>query len=249
MITISIVLAIVAAIRWKHRTQAQRFTRWWFGAAALWIAWAFLYFEWNAIEHCSRPPALVANRPIVCIGDSLTDGMRPDRGYPDQLKAMVSVPVVNCGFSGISTSQGLGQMERVLGHDPQVVIIELGGHDFLKGYSRQSTKANLLKMIRQCRDHGAEVVLMEIPRGFIFDPYASLEREIAYQEDLELVPDTWLRQIVIMGPASLPGLWMPESRLSDDGIHSNPKGSFSIAKHVLRALHRMYGDKILAAKE
>lgn len=137
-------------------------------------------------------------------------------------------------------------MERVIEHNPQVVVIELGGHDFLKGSGRQATKENLTAMIRECRRNGAEVVLMEIPRGFIFDPYASLEREIAYQEDVELVPDTWLRQIVIMGSASPLGMLMPEWRLCDDGIHSNQRGSKSIAKHVAVALHEMYGDQVLA---
>jgi lysophospholipase L1-like esterase len=62
------------------------------------------------------------------------------------------MPVVNLGFSGISTSQGLGQLPRVLDHDPQVVVIELGGHDFLKGKSRTATKKNLEKMIEACRE-------------------------------------------------------------------------------------------------
>ena len=86
---------------------------------------------------------------------------------------------------------------------------------------------------------------MEIPRGFIFDPFASLEREIAYQHDVQLISDTWLRQIVVMSPVAPPGRWMPASQLSDDGIHSNPRGSKAIAEDVADALRSMYGDEVL----
>ena len=244
MLFFCLLLAGVAATQYRQRGLPRR-SKWWLGPALLWFAWGFLYWEWESIERCGRKTVYVANRPVVCIGDSLTEGMLPDHGYPEQLKSMVRNPVVNLGFSGISTSQGLGQMERVLGHRPLVVVIELGGHDFLKHLGRSSAKENLVEMIRLCRAQGAEVVLMEIPRGFLFDPWARLEREIAYEQDVQLVSDTWLREVVLLGPAAPPGRWFPEWRLSDDGIHSNPQGSRSIARHVAEALHEMYGDPIL----
>ena len=85
---------------------------------------------------------------------------------------------------------------------------------------------------------------MEIPRGFIFDPFWALEREIAYETDVQLVSDTWLRKIVLMSPYAPPGRWMPNSRLSDDGIHSNARGSEMIARHVAGSIRLMYGDSI-----
>jgi lysophospholipase L1-like esterase len=175
--------------------------------------------------------------------------MRPDRGYPEQLKGMLSVPVINLGMSGITARQALGQMDRVLAENPQVVVIELGGHDFLKGHGRLATKQNLSAMIDRCRAGGAEVVLMEIPRGFIFDPYASLEREIAFEKDVQLVPDTWLRQVVILGPVFPLGRWFPDQRLSDDGIHSNRRGSEAIARRVAAALRKMYGEDVLKVSQ
>ena len=242
MILFGVVLLLVAFSRYKqyHRTSPRL---WIYTTLLVWAAWGAMVFEWRQIENCGRDLTLNAKRPIVCIGDSLTQGMLPDHGYPEQLKSMVRVPVVNLGFSGISTSQGLGQMGRVLGHDPQVVIIELGGHDFLKGKSRASTKQNLIEMIDRCRAADAEVLLFEIPRGFIFDPFASLEREIAYEKDVQLLSDTWLREIVLLSPIAPPGRWMDkESQLSDDGIHSNTRGSRAIAERVKVALKKMYGD-------
>ena len=249
MLALGVVLAGVAAIRFKYRKQPDAAPRWWIGAGVLWLAWAGVLVEWKAIGRCDSALAFNPNRTVVCIGDSLTDGLLPDHGYPEQLKAMVNVSVVNLGFSGMSAAQGLGQMKRVLAEDPQVVVIELGGHEFLRGHGRKATKRNLTGMIKECRVGGADVVLMEIPRGFIFDPYASLEREISYEQDVQLVPDTWLRQIVIFGPAAPPGRWIPGSQLSDDGIHSNRKGSQAIAKHVLAALKQMYGSQIVAPEQ
>lgn len=245
MIVLGCVMLLVVAIRIRyrhHRLHDRRFAG--FCVAALWGCWGWMFYEFHAIANSSRTLVLDPARPVVCLGDSLTQGMIPDRGYPGALEAMIRVPVVNRGFSGIATSQGLGQMDRVLADHPQVVVIELGGHDFLKGHSRAATKANLLKMIQTCRDHDAEVILMEIPRGFIFDPFASLEREIAYEQDVQLVADTWLRQIVVMSPVAPPGMWMPKSQLSDDGIHSNPAGSKAIAVRVAEALQKMVGDDI-----
>ncbi|ELP34236.1 GDSL-type esterase/lipase family protein [Rhodopirellula baltica] len=211
---------------------------------ALIATWTWFYVEWQVIQNCGRELTFDPSRSIVCLGDSLTDGMLPDHGFPDPLSEMLKVEVINLGTSGIATSQGLGQMQRLFSHDPQLVIVELGGHDFLQGKSRDQTKANLLQIIEQCRLRNAEVVLMEIPRGFMFDPFWALEREIAYETDVQLVSDTWLREIVLMSPYAPPGRWMPDSRLSDDGIHSNARGSKAIAQHVANAIHQMYGDSI-----
>ena len=57
---------------------------------------------------------------------------------------------------------------------PQVVVIEPGEHDFPKSHARARVKSNLLQMIPLSRDQVAEVVLMEIPCGYISDPFTWL---------------------------------------------------------------------------
>ncbi len=139
----------------------------------------------------------------------------------------------------------MNRLERIARANPQVVVIELGGHDFLHGRSRAATKKNLQRLITACREMDAEVVLMEIPRGFITDPFAGLERDLARENDLELVPDSAIRQLVLWSPVSPPGMWMPNSHLSDDGIHTNARGDTFVARYVANALERMYGSPIL----
>ena len=126
--------------------------------------------------------------------------------------------------------EAIGSLPSLIKANPQVVVIELGGHDFLKGYSRAATKENLEKIVDTCRSIGAEVIVMEIPRGFITDPFAALEREMARQKSLELIPDTAIRRLVLWSPHAPPGMWLrPESRLSDDGLHPNAQGNRMLA--------------------
>ena len=131
--------------------------------------------------------------------------------------------------------------------NPQVVVIELGGHDFLKGYSRAATKTQLTTIIDSVRRIGAEVVLVEVPRAFISDPYWGLEREIARQEDVELVPDTAMRRIFLRSTVFPPGTWLGPPFLTDEsGIHPNERGNQMLAEYVAAALVRMYGPQIRA---
>lgn len=218
----------------------------WWPVVALWMAWGLATLQWHAIATCSRPAPFDPSRSVVCIGDSLTSGLLPDPGYPAQLQKMIRCPVSNLGQSGITSEDGLTRLSRVAELKPpaQAVVIELGGHDFLKGWPRATTKQNLKDAIAYCRALGAEVLLMEIPRGFMTDPYWGLEREIAHETDVHLVSDSAIRQLVLWSPVAPPGMWLPGSHLSDDGLHANPRGSEYLARHVAQALRRMYRTEI-----
>ncbi|MCL4190864.1 MAG: lysophospholipase [Thermoguttaceae bacterium] len=218
--------------------------------ALLWLAWVALAADWHRSSHTSRSPVLDRQRPVACLGDSLTAGMVRDSAYPDHLARRLTVPVLNFGREGITSEDGLERLPLLLEHRPQAVVIELGGHDFLYRRSRAAAKANLARIIEQCRQACAEVVLVEVPRGFVTDGYRGLERELAREYDLELVSDTAIRQIVLMSPYAPPGMWLaPDRRLSDDGLHPNPRGSRLLARRVAAALQRVYGDEILRISE
>jgi hypothetical protein len=88
-------------------------------------------------------------------------------------------------------------------------------------------------------------VILEIPRAHMSDPYWGLEREIARQEDVELIPDTAMRTIFLRSPTFPPGSWRGEPYLTDEtGIHANARGSQILAESVAEALQRMYGPRI-----
>ena len=114
----------------------------------------------------------------------------------------------------------------------------------MRGRSRAATHVVLERIITRLRDAGIEVVLMEIPRGFLTDPYAGLEREIARQYDLELISDSAIRQLVLFSPYAPPGMWIGGRHLSDDGLHPNSRGNAHLANCVARSLSRIYGQAI-----
>lgn len=213
--------------------------------AIVWLAWAGLAWDWQRGSHANRPISPLDRRPIICIGDSLTS-YPPHGGYPKVLGRLVSVPVINLGAPGITSAEALKQVPKLTAMRPQAVVIELGGHDFLKDTSwlktksRAATKRNLEKLIDAARSVNAEVVLIEVPRGFIVDPFAGLERELAREHDLELISDAAIRNLVLWSPYCPPGAWTGGPYLSDDGLHPNERGDEYLAGVVVKSLLRLF---------
>ncbi len=238
-----ITLLSVWHARRREPTTSRRFA--WLSSLVLWIAWGGMTIDWYVAAHCRHPVVFRPDRPLICFGDSMTS-LGVFGGYPRNLQGLISIPVVNLGVSGISAKQTAGEHLLELARlNPQVVVIELGGHDFLNGYSRASTKAYLKEIIETVRQNDAEVVLVEVPRAFISDPYWGLEREIARQEDVELVSDTAMRWIFLRSTAFPPGTWLGEPYLTDEtGIHPNERGKEILAESVAAALEHMYGPRI-----
>jgi len=234
------------------------------GILVLWLGWTAMAVDWHTAARSNHPVRLDPGRPVVCLGDSLTSAGPPEGGYPEHLAARLSLPVVNLGQPGINTTQALTLLPRLVAADPQVVVIELGEHDFLqecqrldkkgtaekltaffRGRARQATKANLQKLIDACRGIGAEVILVEMPRGYMFDLFFGLEREVAREYDLELIPDTMIRRLLLSSPALPPGQWLGGPFLTEpDGVHPSPLGNELIAGYVAEALQRLYGPEM-----
>lgn len=238
-----VVVLGIRQVRKGNLVPSRRFA--WLSVILLWAAWIGMTLDWYAAAHCRHPVVLKPDRPVVCFGDSMTS-LGLFGGYPDDLRKLISLPVVNAGIGGISAKQTAEDyLPDILRHNPQVVVLELGGHDFLRRHSRTATKANLKTIIDKVRQAGAEVVLMEIPRAFISDPYWGVEREIARQEDVELIPDTAMRTLFLQSPAFPPGSWLGEPYLTDEtGIHANARGNQVLAEAVAKALVRLYGKKL-----
>lgn len=218
--------------------------------AILWLAWIGFAWDWRRGSEVNHAIAAWDLRPVACIGDSLTS-YPPRRGYPKILERMVKAPVVNLGQPGVTSAEALSRLPELSVIRPQAVVIELGGHDYLKDASwlhadsRGEVKRNLERFIAAARKLDAEVILVEIPRGFIVDPFAGLERELAREYDLELISDTAIRNLVLWSPACPPGLWTGGPYLSDDGLHPNAHGDEYLAAVVAQSLAKLYGPQIL----
>lgn len=244
------VIAVGLVLAYRQKTRPARLCGW-ISILVLWIAWGGMTADWFDATHAHHRATLKGNRPVVCLGDSMTSlGMFG--GYPQVLRQMISLPVVDMGTGGWSAKQVIEHptfMSEIAAHHPQVVVVELGAHDFLRFHTRAATKKNLKSIIAVCRRMGAEVVLMEIPRAYMSDPFWGLEREIAREEDVELMPDTAMRILFLHSPTLPPGSWRGGPFLTDEsGIHPNAAGNQVLAEHVARALERLYGPTIRRGK-
>ena len=255
-------MALLAAVNfvWQRRGRDIRRSRTAIvSAATLFVLWFGFYVEWQNAARCSRQPTIIADRPVVCFGDSITTGVSGDSrsprgvriegGYPAVLSDRLSVPVINRGRPGRTAKQGAAYLSTILTDNPQVVVLGLGGNDFLSDKSAQDIEKNLRTIIEACHAAGAEVVLLEIPRGFITDPFGGLERRLAREYDLQLVPDTPIRRLVLSSPIAPPGMWSEGPHLSDDGLHPNALGNQMLARYVEKALVDLFGPAILKNTE
>jgi acyl-CoA thioesterase-1 len=174
---------------------------------------------------------------IAAFGDSLSAGYGAETGksYPDYLQKLIAARgyryrVVNAGVSGDTTSDGLVRMTGVLALKPEVVILELGGNDGLRGLPVASTRANLEQMIVASQKAGARVVLagMTLPRNYGPDYIRSFERvytDLAKQYKLTLIPFL-LQDVALVTP----------SLMQRDGIHPTAEGNEKVAATVFRYL-------------
>ncbi|CAN5431462.1 hypothetical protein BH10ACI4_BH10ACI4_31680 [soil metagenome] len=106
---------------------------------------------------------------IVCFGDSLTAGFGTDPGesYPDYLQSDLDAQgfhyrVVNLGISGNTTKDGVERIPNVLALHPDVVVVEFGGNDGLRGLRIEDSRANLDKIVSALKASGTKVVLAGI---------------------------------------------------------------------------------------
>ena len=147
---------------------------------------------------CSRssPPSLQwigSDGVILAFGDSLThgSGTTPDKAYPAVLAELINRQVELEATPGDKTGDGLGKLLPALQeHQPDLLILCLGGNDFLRKVELASTRRNLQQMIEMARAQGSQVMLIGVPQPALFGlDVHPLYRELAQQYQLPLEAD------------------------------------------------------------
>ncbi len=178
---------------------------------------------------CNSVPRLAAlptDAVVLAFGDSITfgTGAGPGESYPAVLETLIRRRVVNAGVPGEVTAGGRERLSAVLDEqNPAVMLLCLGGNDFLRHEDEGRTVENLRAMIDLARKRGVGVVLIAVPRlGFGLEVpklYAELAREFAIPLEGKA-----LKRILSTGS------------LKSDPIHPNAAGYRILAESMARLL-------------
>lgn len=184
-------------------------------------------------------PAPAKTPTILAFGDSITAGfgLPPEASLPVRLEARlnqdgIAVRVVNAGVSGDTTAGGLARLDWALADKPDVVLLELGGNDVLRGIDPAAVRANLEAMIAKIQASGAKLVLlgMQAPPNWGEQYQRDFDRifpELAHAHDLPL------SKFFLEGVATIPDMNQP------DGVHPNERGVAVIVDHVAPLLEQV----------
>jgi len=169
---------------------------------------------------------------IVAMGDSLTagNGLAEEEAYPAALGRKLAaeghnVDVVNSGVSGETSSGALARVDWVLTMKPDIVILETGANDGLRGTDTELLEANLRKIIERFQEENVVVVLAGMQMVWNLGPrYVASFNKIypRLAEDYDL----------IFFPFFLKDVAMHQELNNGDGIHPNGRGYEIVAENI-----------------
>lgn len=194
-------------------------------------------------------PALNADqRPtLLVMGDSLSAayGIEQEMGWVTLLAERLEdeADVINASISGETTSGGAQRLASIIGQQqPDIVLLELGGNDGLRGLPPTQMRSNLASMIEQSQQAGADVLLLgiDIPPNYgqaYRDAFTGVFYSLADEYDVPLVP--FLLEDVALNT----------ELMQDDGIHPTAAAQPLILDNVWPALEPLLNSVFQASAE
>jgi acyl-CoA thioesterase I len=168
----------------------------------------------------TKSAAAEVRHTLLVLGDSISAALGIQRGLgwvvllEERLREQGRPwQVVNASMSGDTTGGGLARLPRLLAtHEPDVVLIELGGNDALRGHPLAAIETNLRRMTELAQAAGAEVLIAEMQIPPNYDPrnaaaFRQLFHEVAADYDADVIP--FLLESVALEPGMMQA----------DGIH------------------------------
>ncbi len=189
-------------------------------------------------------PAAAGQPTILVLGDSLSAayGMARDQGWTALLARQLAAEgyphrVVNASISGDTSQGGLTRLPAALErHVPQVVVVELGGNDGLRGIPPAETQRNLQAIVDKARAAGSRVLLVgvQLPAnyGAAFNSrFAAVYRSLARERQLPLAV------LSLDDALGRPGL------IQDDGLHPTAQAQPLILEQIWPLLEPLLRDE------
>lgn len=204
----------------------------------------------TAAAGLSAPAGAAEAEPVrlVALGDSLVAGygLAPAQGFVPHLEEALrargyGVDVIDAGVSGDTTAGGLARLDWVLAEDPDIMLVELGANDGLRGIDPAEVRSNLSAILERLTAEGIPTLLagMYAPPNFgpaYSEAFDSIYPELAEEYDVHLYP------FFLDGVAAEPSLNQP------DGIHPNAEGVRVIVQNILPAVITVLEDAGLAER-
>ena len=186
-------------------------------------------------RRASKAQVLPASSTVLALGDSLTSGVgaTADAAYPAVLQELTGWQVVNGGVSGDTTAQALSRLPALLQeHQPALVIVSIGGNDFLRQMSAAGAKDTIREIVRTARAGGAQVLLVAVPQVSLLAAGTGrlsdhpLYAELAEELKLPLHAQGWADV-----------LSTPELRA--DTVHANAQGYRQFSEGLVQTLRKV----------
>lgn len=185
----------------------------------------------TALAGCGRSQGkaqpVPAGSTVLALGDSLTygTGASAETSYPTVLAELTGWNVVNAGVPGDTSAQALARLPALLAeHSPKLVIVSIGGNDFLRKLPESDTRANVHAICKQALEAGAQVLLVAVPRATVAAALGqmtdhALYAEVAKDLNIPLQREGW-------------GEVLAQAELRSDQVHANAKGYAQFARSV-----------------
>jgi len=178
----------------------------------------------------ARGHPVAAGATVLALGDSLTFGLgaAPEASYPEVLARLTGWKVVNAGVSGDTSAQALARLPALLEeHRPALVVVSIGGNDFLRRVPEATTLANVRSICQQSLASGAQVLLVGVPAFSLAAAVGALSDHPLYgvlAKELKLPLHAGGWSAVLADPA-----------LRSDAIHGNAQGYGRFAQGLAEA--------------
>lgn len=176
---------------------------------------------------------------IVGFGDSLMAGygLDPGESFPEKLESALrakghDVVIVNAGVSGDTTSGGLARLDWSIPENTELVILELGANDMLRGVAPATVEKNLDAMLEKLTRKDVAVLLA----GMRAAPNLGPDYQAAFDS---IFPRLAQKHGVALYPFFLDGVAADSGLLLDDGMHPNAQGVDRMVERVLPSVERI----------
>ncbi|MCG7199891.1 arylesterase [Marinobacter pelagius] len=194
-------------------------------------------------------PTLASQNTILIMGDSLSAayGVRSEAGWVQLLRQRLERnglshwEVINASISGETADGGARRLpELIEKHGPDVVIIELGGNDGLRGFPPNVIESNLATMIEATQNSGAQALLV----GMQMPPNYGPRYTRMFAELYPTLSDRYNTELV---PFFLDGIYNHDNMMQADGIHPTEQAQPKLLDKVWPILEPMLQEERTAS--